>query len=968
MSSLHLGPHSKRVLRLCTTAALMLALTLTQLSAQSLSSASVRGKVSDETGLALPGVTVTLSSPALQVRELVSVTEGDGFYQFLDVPPGDYQIRYELPGFQRIVREGILLTARFSATINESLKLGEFNETVTVSGASPVVDVTSTSSNVSVAGEVLNKTIPISRTLQEIMSIAPGMKSTGLPDLGGGTISGGSFKSYGVSGQFTNLIEGINTRQDANSPGNAADYASMAEMHINSVGGDAETALPGASVNLIIKSGGNEFHGNYEVRAQHSKFQSNNVDDTLRAQGVTIGDALKYNRDLTGDLGGRILRDKLWFYGALRDLRNDNSVLGYSRSPGPDGKFQTADDVPGSRETYNNNQTVKVSYQMNREYRLIGFWTRGWTDWPERGGNRFTPFEATRTFLWNPTEWKGEIQGTPKDYLLFNVLAGNYYYDADYFGQTGFESVPARFDRETGLFTGSAIAQDRRPRERWQTSGSMTLVPKRQFLGGHEFKFGYSFYNEWMGTGQPNHGHGNYQLVYDRAGGISHQPAEIQTYNYPVKPKNRLNEYGIYGKDSWRVTDRLTMNLGLRWDGFHTFIPPQTKVQGTFGTSGDFPYIDVTSWHRFAPRVGVAFDLTGDSRTVVKGSYGWFNHTPGDSFAEVFNQNNITTYTYRWRDLDGNDDYTPGEVNLDVNGPDFLSVTGAANAIQNPELRDPHTHEISAGLERELTGNFAFRALYVYKRQVDLYEAVNVLRPYDSFSIPLSRRDPGPDGRLNTADDGGLVTIYDYEAAFRGSQFVGSKRLNRPSGQDNWFQTLEFTAIKRMTGRWSLTTSFSATRNHRWISGISQSPNDDYFPVDESWEWDYKASGTYRLPRGITFSPTLNVYNGVPGQRTYVFRAADPDGGPRLQSLNTVNLRLEPFGATKGPLRSLMNLRVSKAFAFAKSQELRLDLDVLNALNTNAPWSMVFASGPTFGQYQQILPPRVLRAGVSYSF
>jgi hypothetical protein len=963
-----IAPHANRVLRLITTAALLVLLTYTQLLAQSLSSASVRGKVSDETGLALPGVTVTLSSPALQVREVVAVTQGDGNYQFLDVPPGEYQIRFDLPGFQRVVRAGIQLTARFAATINEILKVGGVEESITVSGASPVVDVTNTSSNVSVSGELLNKTVPISRTLQEIMSVAPGMKSTGRPDLGGGTISGGSFKSYGVSGQITNLVEGINTRQDANSPGNAADYASMAEMQINSIGADAETALPGASVNLIIKSGGNDFHGNYEVRAQHSKFQSNNVDDTLRAQGVTIGDALKYNRDLTADLGGRILRDKLWFYGALRDLRNDNSVLGYSRSPGPDGRFQTADDVPGSRETYNNNQTVKVSYQMTRKYRLIGFWTRGWTDWPERGGDRFNPFEATRTFHWDPTEWKGEIQGTPKNNMLFNVVAGNYYYDADYIGQTGFENVPSRFDRETGLFTGSAIAQDRRPRERWQTTGSMTLFPQERLGGGHEFKIGYSFYNEWMGTGQPNHGHGNYQLVYDRsATGLSHQPAEIRTYNYPVNPKNRLNEYGIYGKDTWRVTDRLTLNLGLRWDGFHTFIPPQAKVQGTFGTAGDFPYIDVMSWHKFAPRAGVAFDLTGDSKTVVKATYGWFNHTPGDSFAEDYNQNNITTYTYRWRDLDGNDDYTPGEVNLNVNGPDFLSVTGATNAIQNPDLKDPHTHEISAAFERELVSNFGFRALYVYKRQTDLYQPINVLRPFTSFNIPMNRRDPGADGLLNTADDGGGVTIYDYDAAFRGSQFVGSKRLNRPSGHDDDFQTLEFTANKRMTGRWSLSTSFSTTKNHRWLSGISESPNDDYFPVDNSWEWDYKASGTYRLPRDIVVSPTFNLYNGVPGQRTYVFRAVDPDGGPRLQSLNTVTLRLEPFGATKGPIRSLMNVRVSKAMKFSK-QELRLDLDVLNALNANAPWNMVFASGPTFGQYQQILPPRVLRAGVSYSF
>src|SRR5207302_624007 len=143
------------------------------------------------------------------------------------------------------------------------------------------------------------------------------------------------------------------------------------------------------------------------------------------------------------------------------------------------------------------------------------------------------------------------------------------------------------------------------------------------------------------------------------------------------------------------------------------------------------------------------------------------------------NQNTLVTTRYRWLDPDRNGDYTPGEVNLDVNGPDFISVTGASNNLLNRDLKQPITHEISSSLERELSAGFSAKALYVYKRQNQLYNAINVLRPSSAYNIPITRRDPGPDGVLGNADDGGRVTFYDYDAAFRGAAFTGSKFLNR---------------------------------------------------------------------------------------------------------------------------------------------------------------------------------------------
>src|SRR5262249_55485481 len=215
-------------------------------------------------------------------------------------------------------------------------------------------------------------------------------------------------------------------------------------------------------------------------------------------------------------------------------------------------------------------------------------------------------------------------------------------------------------------------------------------------------------------------------------------------------------------------------------------------------------------------------------------------------------------------------------------------------------------------------------------------------------NIPITRRDPGPDGILNNADDGGRVTIYDYDPAYRGATFVGNMRVNR--SEADYYNTLEVTFNKRNSNRWGGLTSFAATKNHRRIaaaSGQLQTPNDDQFVLDQTWDWVYKAVGSYRLPADVMVSGVFDLVSGTSGQRTYIFRSADPDGGTPLRQLSTVTMRLEPYGAQVGPVRPAANIRLSK-FVQLKRGSLQFSLDALNAFNTNAFWNMDFASGPTF--------------------
>jgi hypothetical protein len=944
--------------------ALGLALTPAIAGAQGVGTGTIEGKVSDESGGVMPGVTVTVSSPAMQLRQQMRVTDTEGTYRFVDLPIGVYRIQYELQGFQTFVREGLRLNAGFVARVDATLQVGSLAETVTVSGQSPVIDVSSTTGLVSFTKETL-ETAPTSRAFAEVLAMTPGFRPPSL-DIGGSELSEQrvGIRNYGTAGQITPQLEGINTRQASGSAGFFYDYSAVEEAQVQAVGNEAEVALPGGAWNAIIKSGGNEFHGRYFAAGQHSSLQSRNVDAELRAQGVDdAGSGLRHYSDFSGDLGGRIIRNKLWFYGALHDQRSEENLIGFSKAPGGDGVFFTADDEPGFDETIVTNQTIKGTYQAAQAYKVVGFFQRNEKIQPNgQSAGRFEPFPATYDYRFPTRATKGELTGTPNDRVLFNLMFGRQWYDANRFPQEGEDRAgnPRRFDRETGTSLGPQPTQ-LRPRSRWQTTGSLSLFPEA-FLGGdHSFKMGYQFFWEAVGTAWPTMASGDYRLIYDRVNGVPNQPVELEAYNNPViSPSNKETQYAAFLQDKWSL-GQLTINMGLRWERYDAFVDEQVKEQGTFGNAGSFPRVDVLTWTAVAPRIGAAWDVAGRGKTVVKATYGWFNHVMTEDFAGNYNQNTRVTYRYRWRDLDGNNDYTPGEVDLNLNGgADFISVSGATNNILNPDLEQPVTHEVSASIERELMADFSAKALYVYKRQNNLYRQINVLRPFDVFTIPVTRQDPGPDGALGTGDDGGPITFFDYPAAYRGSAFVGNKFLNHPDDRDDDYQTIELTLNKRMSGRWDMMATYSATKNDRWEIALPQNPNEEFFARDRTWDWYAKLVGSYQLPWGIYTSAYFQHLSGQSIRRTYVFR--------NVPNLSTVTLPLEPFGARRLPNQNSLNWRASKRFNLTGSKRVELSIDLFNALNANTITQMTVASGPSFGAITEILPPRVVRIGGSFSF
>ena len=945
---------------------------------------AIEGTVADETGLALPGVTLTLTSPVLQVPELTVISDAEGRYRFPDLRVGLYRLRSELQGFQGYIRENLDISVGFVARVDVVMKVGSLEETITVSGASPVVDLTTTRGGQTLNTSLITKAVPMVGHQVDLVRLTPGL-SGGVGTRAGNPTQMGlqaniSISAYGQTG-VTAMVEDFQMHSNNQPPM----LIGTEQMDVRSYGNTAEIQNPGAALNYVFSSGGNQLRGRAAGLFMDKAFQSSNIGTpVLRAQGFNTPEELQHYSDVQGNLGGRIVRDKLWFFATARRRDSTRTIGGFAANAGPDGQYLTGDEPPFFPRAEQWGTVVKLSYQATPKYQLVGFW---WRDRTADNGSctsgyfggancRTIPFEASSIYNLRDLVWSGEFRGTPSNNLTFTIKGGRAAYQTRYYIQPGSELLPTRYNRNTQLYTGSPIsngtttsAQRRGDTRFHQYVGNVTFIPDA--LGArHQFKLGFRSNFALVGGGVDDHPAGNYALVFDTVAGVPDQPVEIVTLSLPVRPKNQLNLHSLYLTDQWQVSRRLTFNLGLRFDREHAFIPAQEQFASTFVEAARFPALDVGAWNMWAPRAAVAWDPAGSGRTVLKGSYGWYNDELPyfvGTFTDLYNPLFPTATTYRWRDLNGNRDYDPGEVDLDRNGRDFLAITSAANTRPlNPDLQLPHSHEAALSLEHEIIPNMSGRVLYVYKRRVDEYTTINSARPYGVYNIQLLRRDPGPDGAVNTADDGSMVTIYDYDPAYRGAAFVLNERVTNPN--DNSAQTIEVSVNRRMSGKWSLMGSYGATKQHRWLDGFIETPNQEYYPLDETWSWVMRGSGSYVLPYAIALGATLNIRSGIQGQRTYVFRATDPLGGPPLRQQSTVTLRLDPFGSQTGPAQKYLDFRVGKTFYTRQRSELLFSVDVLNALNDSGAQAMTFASGPTFGQITLIPTPRILRFGVQYGF
>lgn len=931
----------------------------------------INGTVTDNSGAVLPSVTVTATSPAL-IQPQTTTAAADGTYRFIALPAGTYTVTFELNGFKTLKHEGIRVVIGTTLTVDARLDVATLQETVTVTGESPIVDTSTTTIGTNFTKELLTE-IPNARDIWAAMSQAPGIVMTGY-DVGGshtGTQTG--FNVYGLSQQRTTRIEGINTTENTDANAGYFDFGSFEEFQIGGAGTGADQDTPGGSMNVTVKSGGDRFQGQWYSDWEGQGTISDNVDPALQvtggtkgafkapAGGVNRGNQIDRQYDLNGNLGGPIVRGRAWFFASYRLNNQYKFITGLA-------------DLAQSKLT---NYTVKGTYQLSRGNQLIGYWNKREKLQPLRDLSVDVPvsaayFQASRNYPFK-LEWTSVLG----DRAFLDVQASGWrnYFPLRPTTENGFFKetlLPGRIDLTTDEYFNGGANDFYQKQRRFKPQYNANLSYfKEGWRGSHDFKFGAE--GRWekrlFFRDQPA---GN---VFYRDRGTS--VSELEIYNTPNDGDNRVTAHSAYLQDIWKMSANVTLTLGLRMDRYKDFYPEQTITPegvAALATSTDprivsflsprtVPETTVSESTSFGPRVGFAWDVKGNNRSVIKGYFGqfYFNSAPDTLAAQ---QNPVGTARLRYR-------FTDRNGNRLLDGPNelgtFLSTQGGAGFVRiDPDLKRPYSQELSGHFEQEIVQGLSARASWVYKNVRDDWAEVDLLR-VGAYTIARSVLDPGPDNTPGTADDQTL-TVHDRPAG------VGQDRIfTNPDDYSSDFNTFEVALNRRFSGRWMALTSFghtwlkqyhidSSTSNALNSVGIDKGylwqPNRRAFGREQSTLWNYKLIARYVMPWDIGVSGSYKLQSGRNWGRT--ISVNHPNAGSET-------IRVEPVDARRAPNVGILDFRADKSFSFGAAGRLTAMLDVFNATNADTVTNFNITTA-ALHRIIALLDPRIVRFGVRFDF
>ena len=929
------------------------------------STGTIQGRVMDAQGAVLPGVTVTATSPAALGAQ-TTVTSETGNYRFPALPPGTYELNYELAGFNTLKRSGISISLGFTATINVELALATLQETVTVSGASPVIDTTATRTVQNFKLEQL-QSLPNGRDMWALLAVTPGVAMSRI-DVGGnraGTQTG--YTAYGMSGQVRVLIEGINSTEGTTGAGFYFDYSSLEEVFLGTTGQSAEMPNPGVQSQFIAKSGGNQFNGEGYLDWYNNKLQGSNIPDSYTVPTAFNNSPIRPHSneidryyDTAINIGGPIKKDKIWWFGTYRTQFNAIQQPNFQFDKTFDTKLWNA--------------VGKGTYQVNQQHKIVGYY-----QWGQKIQANRLP-QATYTYRdEGPTNrqdsgswvYKGEWNGTVSDKLYLEARYGDFGY---YFPQITNGTEPYYFrDSGTLEITGSHQKnQNDRDRKQWNFASTYFLDSA---MGSHTFKMGAEVLKElqWFGVLQGVGGH--IEHVYNQ--GVSNQvifriPTATQVGglkdndNGHLTTENALDQTSLFVNDTWSV-GRFTVNGGVRWDRYHGWLPEQNSLASTIGPPAihlqakTFPETDLFTWNQLAPRIGVVYDLTGDGKTVLKGNYGLFWHNPGVGVPNDVNPNTGTkSATYGWNDLAGCAGCINGDRRWQLGeetSQQSASLEGGTRL--DPNITAPYSHEASFWIERQLNDTLGVRAGYVYKTEDDLlalYIPTRGLDVYARSGVPFTFIDNGVDGVRGTADDRNIPMVGLPSANAAVNFPTTQVEMNLP--QFARFRTTELSFNKRYGNRWSASFGGSYTWLRNFPNDYPQNPNQP--GLEDRTTWGLKASGSYDAPYGIRISPVLRHQSGVNYARTGTITF--PTG---ITGTGT-SIYLEPANANREDNIWVFDVRAEKTANLVGRTRARMFLDLFNITNSHASETISRATGTGYRKPSAILAPITARVGVRF--
>ncbi len=917
---------------------------------------AISGVVTDTTGSVLPGVTVEARSPALIEKVRSAVTDDRGAYRVVDLRPGSYSVTFTLPGFATLVREGIQLEANFTAPINVQMKIGGLEETVTVSGMSPVVDVQTTSRREVLSREV-QESLPSARTFQIAMQSLPAVTAQNAKfDVGGNQqVHLGSGSAYGGrDGDFNLTVDDMTIGAPIGSGdrvGTMTNEGGFEESVFTVSGGGAEVQTPGIKVNLIPKLGGNTFKGQTIVSLGNDFTQWTNIDDNLLQRRFTGANEVYWAFDVNPSIGGPILRDKLWFFFSYRKWGYLNHLPSVRT---PDGSkfhdYAVAQAIP-----------LRITYQVTPKNKFSGSF---------EGSGRETKYDgvasglidlqaASRQAIRAHYYTQGKWTSTITNRMLFEAGHSFTRHDQPNPFQPG-TNVSSVFpygdirkvDLITGRVTGSAGDIKLNKWYHHYSRASLTYA-----TGSHATKVGIQQRHARAESYRPDV---NGSVVQRYRNGV---PDSVQIAATPVTAASVLKwDFGLFAQDTWTM-NRLTLNTGVRWDYYYGYVPEQESEAGRWKPAAQFDAItNIPAWHNISPRLGASYDLFGNARTALKGSVGRYMNQYAIGFIEDFNPqlngsatNALVSDTRTWRDLNGNDIAEESEL-----GPSTNAAFGRARIrFPNEELKRDWQMLYNVTVQHELSQGVAVNVSYNRREFYDQHWTDNLATVPSDYS-----RTEIPDPRGN----GKTVPVYILNASKVGQ--VNSLTSNSDNKQV--FNAIDF-GINARFGNGALLSGGTSTGRTVLNACQLEDPNGttttsvlhfcDEAQLDIPFETQFKLTGIYPLPFGLRVSGS---YRDSQGNRRNILYSVGRAIVPAL-TVPTVNVQLNAPGADYYERVRILDFSLQKMFSIGR---LRLNgkVDLFNALNANTVTSEVTTFGSSLGQPTGILNPRILRFGAVVDF
>ncbi len=964
--------------------------------AQGAGASGIAGAVRDTSSAVLPGVTVEAASPALIEKVRTVVTDAQGQYKIIDLRPGTYSVTFSLPGFGTIRREGLELPANFTASMNVELTVGGIEETVVVSGASPVVDVQNLTQQLRLTQEVLT-TVPVSKTAYSLIALMPSTVSNpSNQDVGGsrgessytGSIHGSKpgDQHLHVDGMNINIVGGGGAGGSFYlNPGSAE--AILVEV---ASGGSAEYAGAGINLNVIPKEGGNRFSGYFLANYGGGTLASDNLSAELRDRGLRQANKLIGVHDINASAGGPVSRDRLWFYTAFRHWGITQEPFDHYYNATP-GTFLYTPDLSRPAQPIQTNRSVDVrlTWQISQKHKVGGYTDRRKNiDCPNHeisSGSTSTARSAPEAvFCLNRaplslSQAKWTYPATNR--LLFDAGVSRFQYEWTR------DLPPGASVADTSIVEQSTGLTYQAP-PYW--SGNNSSQGSFRFstsyvTGSHHFKAGL-FMMRGINTTTLNRAFGDVTYTFSNGAPIS-----LTQYVNPTTTKQFLSpQLALFVQDQWTI-DRLTLNGGLRFEYLRAYVPASNHPATLLVGARSFDQVNcVPCWKDLSPRFGVAYDVFGNARTALKASVGKYlvSELTGLASANDPVNTSVNNVNRAWTDTNRN--FVP---DCDLRNP---ADNGECRQIANlnfgqrniatrydPEvLNGWHKRifdwQVSASVEHELRPGMAvsagyFRTWYGNFRVTDNLEVTPEDYNHYCVTAPSDTRLPGGGGNQ-------ICGLYDITPSKFGRVNNLVTFASHYGKQTEVYNGVDFNVNLRLPRGAQLSGGLNVG-NSLYRAGQASSYTNNCFVVDSPqqlyqcevrppYTQQFKVTGSYPLPWALQVSANFQSLPGAAIGARYNAPTAQilPSLGRNLAGgVRTAGLEvIAPFEQFEARI-SQIDVRLMRKFQLGRVR-LQGMVDAYNALNTAA----VLSSNPTYGSswrdVTEILGGRLVRLGVQVEF